>query len=511
MRPLLAAAGGHGPAKLAGHVCAGCKARKKKCDKMLPSCRNCVRKQLSCVYDYESSGGQVAIQPIPAHKSYRKVPGHVTAPKISLETSLPSEANLYLEVHRLIRATGHFVDDVTTCYFRGVHQHLPIVPRTRLHCGLFAGLETPSAPLSVLLLTMCLVSCTAKPTMLEQNPGPSAASAPAELERQSLYLIARSLLAQVQALHSPSIDLVQAGLLLALYEYAYGDADKAFASLAGSGRIAYAAGIGPEALLAGPESDDAGDQQQEAEEANTWWALLICERMIYCDVAVSEQPLITTFPKHDVRLPTEPYLLEQSSDPSRESVSPLSVSCLLEEDIASFGRSAQAAWLVDRVFRSFIVPDWETRLAQLHTLDGEIQAFLAMLIHPKYTGRGPACTTIAMGIRALFTLHCHIITQSAQTVESTHEWRNRSLTTLDTATRMVLDIVETNDNMEAYAFDHIAPSYTYMVRASIRHLSMRMTEGDESGMSTAKARLRSALDQFNQRWDRNPVRDSQSV
>ncbi|KAB5545743.1 hypothetical protein GE09DRAFT_1132274 [Coniochaeta sp. 2T2.1] len=511
MRPLLAAAGGHRPARLAGHVCAVCKARKKKCDKTLPSCRNCVRKQLSCVYDYESSEAQVAI---PAHKSNRKVPVHVTAPTIFLEPSLPSEANLYHEVHRLIRATGHFVDDVTTCYFRGVHQHLPMVSRTRLHGHLFAGLETPSATLSVLLLTMCLVSCTAKPTLLEKSPDQSAASkspasAPAELDRQSLYLIARSVLAQVQALYPPSVHLVQAGLLLALYEYAYGDPDKAFASLAGSGRLAYAAGIEPQALLGGPDDNIAGAQQQEAENANTWWALNICERMIYCDVTVSEQPLITTFPKYDVRLPTEPYLLERSSDTSGEPGSPLSVSCLFEEDIGSFGRSAQAAWLVDRVFQSFSVPDWDTRLAQLHALDGEIQAFLTMLIHPKYTGRGPACTTIAMGIRALFNLHCHIIAQPTEILGATHECRNRSLTTLDTAARMVLDIVEKNDNMVAYAFDHIAPSYTYMVQASISHLSLRMEEEDE--MMTAKTRLRSAFDQFNQRWVRNPVRDLQGV
>jgi len=121
--------------------------------------------------------------------------------------------------------------------------------------------------------------------------------------------------------------------------------------------------------------------------------------MIYCDVTVSEQALITTFPKYDVRLPTEPYLLEQNSHPSQKSIPAVSLSSLLAEDIGGFGRSAQASWLVDRVFRSFGVPDWEVRLSQLHGLDREIQAFLAMLMHPDYSGRGPACTTIAMAIR----------------------------------------------------------------------------------------------------------------
>lgn len=44
MKPLMAAAGGQCYVKqAAAQVCAVCKGRKKKCDKTLPSCRNCVR------------------------------------------------------------------------------------------------------------------------------------------------------------------------------------------------------------------------------------------------------------------------------------------------------------------------------------------------------------------------------------------------------------------------------------------------------------------------------------
>ena len=108
--------------------------------------------------------------------------------------------------------------------------------------------------------------------------------------------------------------------------------------------------------------------------------------------------------------------------------------------------------------------------------------------------------------RALFILHCHIIAQPTQTLGATLDGRNRSLTTLDTAARMVLDIVETNNNMERYAFDHVAPSYTYMIQGSIWHLSMRIEGDHESWMLTSRNRLLSALDQFNRRWARDPVR-----
>ena len=69
---------------------------------------------------------------------------------------------------------------------------------------------------------------------------------------------------------------------------------------------------------------------------------------------------------------------------------------------------------------------------------------------------------------------------------------------------MVLDIVETNDNMEAYKFDCIAPTYSYIVRESIRYLSGRIGGKDCTQLQAANERLRLALDQFNRRWDLNP-------
>lgn len=69
---------------------------------------------------------------------------------------------------------------------------------------------------------------------------------------------------------------------------------------------------------------------------------------------------------------------------------------------------------------------------------------------------------------------------------------------------MVLDIVESNDNMDQYEFDCIAPSYTCIVRASIRHLSGQIEDKDGNWLRTADKRLRLAMDQFNRRWDLNP-------
>lgn len=194
------------------------------------------------------------------------------------EPTLSSEANLYLEVHRLIRATGKFVDDISARYFHGLHRYLPIVSRTRFHSRLLTARETPSAGFSVLLLTICLVASSPEPQPYPVEEGAAKSLAPAEVDRRSLYLTTRSLFAQVQALFPPSIHLVQAGILLALYEYACGDADKAFTSVASCARMAYTTGIAATSMSATLKNSDADVQLQEAEEGNTWWGLVICER-----------------------------------------------------------------------------------------------------------------------------------------------------------------------------------------------------------------------------------------
>jgi hypothetical protein len=65
---------------------------------------------------------------------------------------------------------------------------------------------------------------------------------------------------------------------------------------------------------------------------------------------------------------------------------------------------------VGRVIKAFDISSWEARVKQLDELDGDLQAFLAMLIHPGYTGKGPVCETIATAIRLVievYLLHFH--------------------------------------------------------------------------------------------------------
>jgi hypothetical protein len=171
---------------------------------------------------------------------------------------------IHIEVQRIIRSTGEFVDDLTALYFRHFHNHLPIISRTRFQSSLVATGVPPGADLSVLLLTVCLIA---------YGGSRSGDREPAAVGRQSLYLATKALLAQVQGSLQPSISLIQATLLLAIYEYANGRPEVALVTIAGCARMAYAARI--------YVRHHDGNQLEVEEAGNTWWGIIMYERLVF--------------------------------------------------------------------------------------------------------------------------------------------------------------------------------------------------------------------------------------
>jgi hypothetical protein len=187
---------------------------------------------------------------------------------------------VYLEVHGIIRGTRQFVDDISTRYFHGFHPYFPIISRTRFYNNLIALGAAPAADFSVLLMTTCLIThAPALGYLSEPGTDPS-------VEQQSIYLTTRSLFSQVQVTSSPSVPLIQAGLLLAVYEYMRGWPDNAFVTIAGSARMAYAARIHAREHQQAQTTHKSGHNVgnnfllQAEEAANTWWGIVICERYV---------------------------------------------------------------------------------------------------------------------------------------------------------------------------------------------------------------------------------------
>lgn len=159
---------------------------------------------------------------------------------------------VYLQVLRIIRSSGQEVDDLVFRYFRGVHTSIPIVSYYRFFNTLHEC-QPPSASFSVLLLSMCLA--THHP-MLIQNA--------TMIKTESLYSATKAFYAQAQASLPLSLSIIQAGVIIALFEFSSDRVHEAFASIGNCARLGYTARL---------HLAQAGE-----EEANTWWGIIICER-----------------------------------------------------------------------------------------------------------------------------------------------------------------------------------------------------------------------------------------
>ncbi|PYI35400.1 hypothetical protein BP00DRAFT_478989 [Aspergillus indologenus CBS 114.80] len=433
----------------AASVCATCKARKKRCDKSLPCCGYCAHRGLVCRYQNTSPN-------LPPH-----TPDTPT-----------SASRLCTETQRLLETTGLYLDEISVRYFQGIHAFVPIISRPRFHARLLSFGADPQPAFALLLLCMGLLTKSADPLgqLSPQRPHHTA-------EKMTLYVATKSLMAQAHALLPLTTHLIQAGVLLAVYEYALGYPERAFVTIGTYARMAYAAGIRSTPCVC--TSTTRTDWLAEQEENNTWWGIRICERTFLCELAVLNQPLASVMPAGDVHLPRESHTLDQDSPTV----------------IGGFGRAAQAAWLLEDVLRGLCSADVDRQRARLVECDRTLQSFLATLMQQNGGGSwGEFCGAIALTIRALFLLHTHLLARCVGTSSDDTQSAVSHLA-LDTVTKMVVDIAATREHLPDSQIDHLPPSCMYIIRAALRHLH----DVDDHG-TTADAQLRTTLRKLEGRW-----------
>ncbi|KAB8075810.1 hypothetical protein BDV29DRAFT_200685 [Aspergillus leporis] len=88
---------------------------------------------------------------------------------------------------------------------------------------------------------------------------------------------------------------------------------------------------------------------EEEEATNTWWGIVILERLFFCDLSTPDQPFATEIPSY-----TE-------------------LGTILEY-------AARAAWLLDQIIENTKISDLDTLLIKFDELDGSLQSFLGILM-----------------------------------------------------------------------------------------------------------------------------------
>ena len=165
---------------------------------------------------------------------------------------------LRLQVDRLTRARGCYLDDITSRYFQGMHKWLPVISRNKFHAEFINNQIPWPADFSMLLLAMFLVVW---------QPSPEAGI---DDDRGTLHVVIKMLFAQVQAVLPPSTRLIQAGLLISVFEYAHELKNAALVSITSCAKMAY---------MMRPNAHTSGEARSETrEERNLRWGLVIYER-----------------------------------------------------------------------------------------------------------------------------------------------------------------------------------------------------------------------------------------
>jgi hypothetical protein len=224
---------------------------------------------LRCDYDWtagnapESSGAQSKASPASSIEVHTP-PSLQSASRLlhSLSHGSPKssggEANIPSQVLSILIANGENVQSVTALYFRTIDVWLPIISPRRCVEKLENIASDNNPELSNLLLCMYLVTRQpGKPSGIKEMQTP-------------IYFEAKTLLTTLTSSGNLSIEVIQAGVLLSLYEQGHGMIDVAQLTMSVCTRMAMKMKV---ALRAAPEL-------QNTDFGRLWWGLVILDRYV---------------------------------------------------------------------------------------------------------------------------------------------------------------------------------------------------------------------------------------
>lgn len=268
-------------AERALQVCTACKSRKKACDKLLPVCGYCSKRNLRCVYravddEAQMSGNSEAPALVLSTRARRSWTAYNTSRRrssISPSLSLTGGHDglkyiLNSHVQRSSQDIGLPLNKISEQYFSTFHNWLPIICPISFN-ELQSKLIIPPADFSILTLAICLVmACPPLPPSRElASDGPD-----------QLCVFVKMLLAQAQAELPASIHLLQASVLLAAYEYACARPEAAYISLGSCTSMAQILGL--DCHTSGKAARTLSDRSRPVtrEALNIWWGIVILQR-----------------------------------------------------------------------------------------------------------------------------------------------------------------------------------------------------------------------------------------
>lgn len=389
----------------ARRACVKCTEGKRKCDKASPQCTRCQRLGFRC--------------------SYNTKPGarHTDVANASILAYYLREER-FDKLFNLQEVDWRAVFDL---YFQTSHYWIGIFNRAKIE-SVFAltqssssRLGRPSAPSSdAALLLICVYINAVNSTHVVSGGVDGRIGCP-------LY---QSVIHKFKALrqHSspPSIELLQAGVLLAGYEYSHGAYASAYSTLSETAGMAYKRGVGPGQHVEGQDTR-VTTAIEEQESRALWWGLFILEQLIRASQYINALPFLMECPPSDALLPPD---ISPGTNPT-VSLDSVSLSTPVHVSLKGFARRAQSAVLLHRALlweaqRTEPDADGMTRHLRrvsdtrtVEKLDREIRDTLTALMRQTERCEG-MCDAYHMCRGAMFILYTpFLFTKEGTTIPST--------------------------------------------------------------------------------------------
>jgi hypothetical protein len=161
------------------------------------------------------------------------------------------------------------VDDIPLSlsrYFRCVNSWFPIVREADVHEQITLLQQMPNADFAILVLTIHLVSHMYEDETTRTKDG-----------REIFYQTVKRLYSITLSSRTPSIELIQAGILVALFEHFQALHDATYQTLGTCARMGYSLGV-QESICPNAPLEDTESSSVVEKRKHVWWGIIILER-----------------------------------------------------------------------------------------------------------------------------------------------------------------------------------------------------------------------------------------
>jgi hypothetical protein len=323
------------------------------------------------------------------------------------------------QIMDLLSSRGVNWRDSAAAYFRTTHMWLSAIhcPSFNTKVALF-DLDDRPTDVQMALLLVCM-HLTTEPTRITD------AGEVMPMLKRPLYVIARRIFALIKSFERSSIELIQCGVLLSLYEYGHGDIARGYTTLGEATTMANALRIKPGKYV--DEERDSPVDADEEERRSLYWGLFILDksgshilgsktgengcnsclvltryrRLTHEECTTMWAPIQIDPPADDDLLPTEINLWDKDTQSYVTSIQRLPCSTPPTVPVGSFQRACQAgillSWALAYEAENRGKP-FSQRIESFFELDAATRSFVeAMIFQPCRWGE--FCESFSMCVR----------------------------------------------------------------------------------------------------------------